>query len=275
MIKMAVLSDIHGNLPALKAALTQIATMDVTHIVVLGDLITHFSQYTHEVIELVRNTTHAVIRGNHEGYMIHHSDHPGDTTWEQYDQFSETLKAYRALSSDDMAYLKQLPRSLSWDFGDGFSVRAVHGSPFSEFDTIYPENQPLIAKSLQAIDETVLLCGHTHRAFHATVDAKTLVNPGSVGLCMERAGSAKYALIGWRDHEMHIEMMNAPYDYAAFKASCDWDNPWVRLCLKSMEDGVNYVLKFLHEAKKRYGVFPMPNASYYELFREWCATGVL
>jgi predicted phosphodiesterase len=81
--KIAVLSDIHGNLPALKAALAQIADMKADSIIIL-DLVTDFYQYTNEVISLVRDTTPYVLRGNREGYIIHKSEHPDDKTWENY-----------------------------------------------------------------------------------------------------------------------------------------------------------------------------------------------
>jgi predicted phosphodiesterase len=275
MIKIAVLSDIHGNLPALKAALSQIYNIGVSHIIILGDLITDFYQYTHETISLVRSTRAYVIRGNREGYMINQSKHPGDTTWEQYRQFSETLRTYRELTDEDMTYIKQLPHSVSLDFGDGFSLRGVHGSPFSEFDLIYPDKQSLITRSLDAISEKILLCGHTHKSFHARIDSKIIVNPGSVGLNFEQDESAEYTVITYSDHEILIEHMKAKYDYDAFKNSCDRENPWVHMYLKSMENGVNYIVRFIAEAKERWGLFPIPNTNYEELFNEWCESGVI
>jgi predicted phosphodiesterase len=275
VIKIAVLSDIHGNLPALEAVLSQINDIGISHIIVLGDLISDFYQYTHETICLVRNTTAYVIRGNREGYMIHRSDHPEDTTWEQYRQFSENLSTYRKLTDEDMTYIKQLPHTLSLDFGGGFSLRGVHGSPFSEFDLLYPDKQSLIIRSLDAITEKVLLCGHTHKAFHSRINSKIILNPGSVGLNFEQEESAEYAVITYCDHEVLIEHRKAKYDYAAFKNSCDQENPWVYLCLKSMEDGVNNNLRFIAEAKERWGVFPIPNVHYEALFKEWCDAEII
>jgi predicted phosphodiesterase len=275
MIRIAVLSDIHGNLPALKAALSQIDDMGISHIVILGDLISDFYQYTHETIQLVRSTTAYVIRGNREGYMIHRSEHPEDTTWEQYRQFSENLRTYRELTTEDITYFQQLPRGISLDFGDGFSLHGVHGSPFSEFDLLYPDKQSLITRSLDAIPEKVLLCGHTHKSFHARIGSKIIVNPGSVGLNFEQEEAAEYAVIQYTDNEIQIRQMKAKYDYASFKKSCDQDNPWVHLYLKSMEDGINYNVRFIEEAKNRWGVFPIANAHYEALYDEWCATGII
>jgi predicted phosphodiesterase len=275
LIKIAVLSDIHGNLPALDAALSQIDDMGISNIIILGDLISDFYQYTHETIRLVRSSTAYVIRGNREGYMIHRSEHPEDTTWEQYRHFSENLRTYRELTAEDMTYIKQLPHAVSLDFGDGFSLRGVHGSPFSEFDLLYPDKQSLISRSLDAISEKILLCGHTHKAFNARTGSKIIVNPGSIGYNFEQKDSAEYAVITYCDHEISIQHKMAKYDYAAFKKSCDQDNPWVRLNLKSMEDGINYNLRFITEAKKRWGVFPIPNEQFETLYQEWCAAGVV
>jgi putative phosphoesterase len=221
MIKIAILSDIHGNLPAFKAVLSQIEDMGISHVIILGDLITDFYQYTHEIIRLVRNTTAYVIRGNREGYMINRSNNPSDTTWERYRHFSENLRTFHALTDEDLDYLKQLPHALSLDFGDGFSLKAVHGSPFSEFDLIYPDKQSLIQRSLDAISEKVLLCGHTHTAFHTRIDSKILLNPGSIGINLGQDESAQYAVITYCDQDISIEHKKAKYDYHAFKQSCD------------------------------------------------------
>jgi predicted phosphodiesterase len=274
-LKIALLSDIHGNLPAFKATLSQIEGMGISHIIILGDLISDFYQYTHEIIHLVQNTTAYVIRGNREGYMIDRSNHPNDTTWEQYRHFSENLRTFQELTDEDIDYIKHLPHALSLDFGKGFSLKAVHGSPFSEFDLIYPDKESLIQRSLDAISENVLLCGHTHTAFHKKIDSKIILNPGSVGINFEQDESAQFAVITYLNQEIFIEHKKAKYDYHAFKKSCDQENPWVHLILKSMEDGTNHTIRFVEEAKNRWGIFPIPNEYYETLFDEWCKQGVL
>ena len=269
MIKVAVLSDIHGNLPALEAVLSDVNDLGINHIIILGDLITDFSQYTNEVLHLVRNTATNVIRGNREGYLINQANNPNDDTWKKHLQFSTLLKTYQRLSEEDFLYLKTLPRQVSFPCDEKYSLRAVHGSPFSELDTIYEDSIDLISRSLCAITENVLLCGHTHRPFICSVNKKTIINVGSVGLSFDQEQSAHYTVIQYDQTDIEINMRKAKYDFSAFMSSCDWDDPWVRLCLKSIEDGKNYCVRFLKEAGLLFGAGPILNDDYCQLFHAW------
>ena len=277
-MKIAVLSDIHGNLPALEAALSEINRIGVDQIIVLGDLITDFSQHTNEILHIVRNATQNVIRGNRESYLINQANNPSDDTWKKYKQFYAFLETFKKLSDADIAYLKALPQQMAFKYGENFCLRAVHGSPFSEFDAIYADSFDLIERSFGAIDENVLLCGHAHRPFVYSNGKKTIVNAGSVGLNFDKSQSADFAVIRYDGGDFDVDIRKAKYDYAAFKMSCDCDDPWVWLCLKSIESGKSgesYVLRFLDEAKRRYGVSPLPDDDYYELFNEWRKKGIV
>jgi putative phosphoesterase len=177
-MKIVVLSDIHGNLPALEAIINEIANTNIDHVIFLGDLITDFPQYTRKILQIVKTTSNHVVRGNREGYLINRADNP-DSTWEEYQQFSTILKTFRALSESDITYLKSLPQQISISLNNKVHLRAVHGSPFSELDCIFESSVELINRSLGGITENILLCGHTHRPFVYTNDGKTLINAGS------------------------------------------------------------------------------------------------
>lgn len=274
-MKIAVLSDIHGNMPALEAVLSEISHADMDHIIFLGDLITDFAQYTKEILKTVRCVSPYVIRGNREGYLIQKANNPDDDTWEKYRQFSTNRNTFRYLSGEDLSYIKALPQQMSFPIGRNVHLRAVHGSPFSESDAVYANDTEKIVRSLNKIDENILLCGHTHRPFVYSAGEKTLINAGSVGLNFKRQISAQYTVIHYTDGDIQIDMKKVKYDYAAFRESCDLDDPWVYLCLKSMEDGDNYNMRFLREAKKRCGAWTIPNDVYNDLFQEWCEKGIV
>jgi len=274
-MKIAICSDIHGNLPALEAVLSEVNDLGIDQIIILGDLITDFTQYTNDILNTVRATTRNVIRGNREGYLINQANNPSDDTWKKHQQFSTNLKTYQKLSEEDISYIKALPQQISFPCDEKFCLRAVHGSPFSEFDTIYADNIDLIDRSLSEITENILLCGHTHRPFVFSNAEKTIINVGSVGLNFDREQSAHYTVIQYDENDVKIDMRKAKYNYTAFKNSCDWDDPWVRLCLRSIEDGENYNMRFLEEAGWRFGVWPIPNDDYNTLFHEWCEKKII
>ena len=270
-MKIAVFSDIHGNLPALEAVIEEINNSDVDQIIVLGDLVTDFPQYTNDILDTIRSKTQNVIRGNREGYLIK----ANNELWKKHKQFSTILNTYQNLSKEDVLYLKALPRQISFTYDEKFSLRAVHGSPFSEFDTLYEEKTDLINHSLNDLSENILLCGHTHIPFVYSNNGKTLINVGSIGMNFGREQSAQYTIIQYEKDDIKIDMRKVKYNYADFKKSCDLDEPWTYLCLKSMEDGKDYNMIFLKEAERRFGVWPIPNDNYYALFQEWCEKGII
>ena len=119
------------------------------------------------------------------------------------------------------------------------------------------------------------MCGHTHRQILKHFGNKTILNPGSVGLNFIKENSAQYAIIEQKNDEIIYHMKKVPYDYEAFKRTCDTNNFWVRLCLRSMEDGNNYNMRFLDEAEKRYHTWLIPNDSFDELANEWIDKGIV
>ena len=213
--------------------------------------------------------TDFVIQGNREGYLLGQKNSEFGDSWHTYHQFSTNLKTYQALSDDDMEYIKKLPQQMSVPIDDNFSIRMVHGSPFSAFDTILEGKDELITRSLDFIHENILLCGHTHRTLMKRAHGKTLINPGSVGLNFDKDSSAQYAFIVYENGTIKVEMKKVSYDFQAFKNTCDLSDFWVLLCIKSIENGANYNLQFLEEAQAICGCFPIPNDVWDNLVKSW------
>ncbi|MCL2884206.1 MAG: metallophosphatase family protein [Oscillospiraceae bacterium] len=276
-MKIAVLSDIHGNNMALDAVIADIQQQNADHIFILGDMISDFAQATKEILHAVRRLSAYVIRGNREGYMLANADGAFGDEWRRFDQFSTNLQTYRQLDADDFAYLRALPKQMAFSF-ERFSVRTVHGSPFSESDAIMDGADDLIARSAAAIAEDILLCGHTHRPLIRRIGDKTVVNVGSVGLNFSQNRCAQYTVIEQNGNDIRLDMRNVPYDFHAFQKTCDTSSIWVRLCLKTMEaglkNGVDYNVAFLEAAHARCGIWPIPNAVWRQLAEEWIEKGI-
>jgi len=274
-MKLAVLSDIHGNEHALDAVLNDIARQKADKVLVLGDSITDFAQATRAVLNKVRQHADYVIRGNREGYMLKwHAGEYGDL-YRTHKQFSCHLKAYEMLTESDLAYIAALPKQISLVFDDAFSLRMVHGSPFSESDVIREEASELLARSAAATAESILLCGHTHKPMVKEINGKTIINVGSVGLNFDKSFSAQYTLITYESGLVHIDMRKVPYDFEAFKRTCDLSDTWVRVCLKCIEDGGSYGMRFLKEAADLCGTFPIPNDAWDAMADAWIEKGML
>jgi putative phosphoesterase len=269
-MKIAIISDIHGNKIALEAVLKDVEVEKADHIIILGDIITDFPQNTKEIIKVVKSVTDFVIKGNRE-ITINNNMEDGKSK----KQFLSTYLTYNELSSNELNYINSLPEQLSLIFNENFSLRCVHGSPFSAFEHIIENNDIENIKTLNKIDEKILLCGHTHKQWFNKLDNKIIINPGSVGINFSGNRSAQYVLLEDKNDNLDIKLKNIMYDFECFKSSCDLSIPWIRLCIRGIEDGKEYTLDFLEEAKIRYGVWPIPNELWDNLFEEWCKRGIL
>ena len=90
MTKLAVLSDIHGNLPALEAVMSDLSNFDVDHVIVAGDVI-HFGPFSRQAAELVIEKGWSVIRGNNELFLIDYQTSRAPEEWNDPIQFAPTI----------------------------------------------------------------------------------------------------------------------------------------------------------------------------------------
>lgn len=181
-MRLAVVSDIHGNLPALDAVLAEIADERVDLVVDLGDIVSG-PLWPAEAAARLRALAWPTIRGNHERQLLAPAAR-------------SAADAYAAarLGDDDLAWLAALPATL--DLGDG--VWCCHGTPASDLqyflETVTPDlgvngspgvrpaSAVEVAQRLGTVSAPLVLCGHTHMPRIAQCGATLVVNPGSVGL---------------------------------------------------------------------------------------------
>jgi len=269
VIKVAVLSDIHGNIIALDEVLKDIDKEKVDYVIVLGDSITDFPEGTNLVVNTLKTITNLSIKGNRE-IIINNGLEDGH----KYNQFISTFLTYKNLSEENKKYIQKLPEQITMTFNSNVSIRCVHGSPISAYEHIY-ENDPINIKILESIQEKILLCGHTHKQWYNKIYEKIILNPGYVGINFDGTKSSQYGLIIIQDNNINIELKNIEYNFNLLKKSCDFNIPWIRLIISGMEDGVLYTIKFLEEAKERYNVWPIPDNLWFELFEEWCRRKII
>jgi len=177
-MKIAVLSDIHGNLPALEAVLADAAARRADRIVNLGDIVSG-PLWPAETAARLMPLDLPTICGNHERQVLTHSpERMGES-----DRF-----AAAALGADQRAWLEGLPATmrLSPD------ISMVHGTPHDDLtylletvtaDGLRAATTDEIGARVAGADAPVILCGHSHvpRVVRRD-DGQLIVNPGSVGL---------------------------------------------------------------------------------------------
>lgn len=183
-MKIAIISDIHGNLEALKATLQDIKSRNVDKIFCLGDTIMK-GVHNEQCIKLVKDNCDIVLRGNCDRHFS--TEHTDLSKFPEYEQ--KRIKWMKdTISKENMQYLHNLPFSYEF-YMSGSLVRIFHAMP--KADNIVVLNVSSIQEKLEMFypsEKTisqniadVIIYGHIHHPYLDTLYNKTLINVGSVG----------------------------------------------------------------------------------------------
>jgi putative phosphoesterase len=197
-VPVAALYDVHGNLPALEAALAEVP--QDAEILVGGDVAA--GPYPSETLERLRSLGDRVhwIRGNADRELT-----PGEEGLAP----GEVIEWVRSrLSPEQLSFLHGLPERLELDVDGLGRVLFCHATPMNDVD-VFLERTPeaAIRPSFAPFEADVFVCGHTHMQFVREVDGRFLVNAGSVGMAYEDEQGAYWALLG-----PGIDLRHTPYD---------------------------------------------------------------
>jgi putative phosphoesterase len=186
-MKIAIISDIHGNLEALTAL-----TEPYDELWVLGDLV-NYGPDPGAVVDFVRSHASIVVRGNHDDAVGFNRDPRCSAPYRA--MAKETMDfTLSVLSADQRAYLASLPLFVNRTVDDTEFV-LCHAAPSDALYKYLPANSLEWEREMEGIDADLLLVGHTHTPFVQTVGASLVVNPGSLG--QPKTGSTKASYATW------------------------------------------------------------------------------
>lgn len=203
-MKIAIIADIHGNLPALQAvtALEHDADMWVC----AGDMVGYYLN-PDEVCSLVRSLGAFVVRGNHDEYVCRTAIPEKEISCEYRSEYCREV-----MTHENLQWLRMIPVQIGFVFGKvKFSVR--HASPWDETTYIYPDSYNHL-KRIELSDNEVLVLAHTHHPMLIKVGDGFVLNPGSVGQPRDGTPEASYAILDTLTGA--ISLRRAPYDTAAY-----------------------------------------------------------
>jgi predicted phosphodiesterase len=182
---IAILYDIHGNLPALEAVLADARAAGADRFILGGDYAL-FGPWPRETVDLLGELDADWLRGNGERWTAHPADAPQDEV------VQSAVRACRELLGDERCgQLAALPFDLARD-----RTRYVHASPVSDVRSFGPEHDDSEEEMLEGVIETRLVFGHSHLPFKRSSTAGIeLVNPGSVGMPFDGDPRAAYAIV--------------------------------------------------------------------------------
>jgi predicted phosphodiesterase len=247
-MRLAILADIHGNLPALEAVIEELERLQPDFVVLDGDLI-NAVPFSGPVIDRVRQQDWVVVRGNHEFYYLDYGTEraiPGSEDPERWGQLHWLIER---ITPEQGAYLAVLPDERTIYLPGTQALRVAHGVPGQNRVGFYPQqSDDKIVAAIKDVPQHTLISAHTHvqidRHVYRTPDLDAdllvdphvdghhgqpgceenqhwhVVNPGSVGLPLNGDPRAQFALLdsvpdtvepgGWRATHYRIDYDRRP-----------------------------------------------------------------
>ena len=223
MKRFALISDIHANLPALRAVLGDFHDRaNVDAIYHLGDL-TGYAPWPNEVVALIRERAIPGISGNYDSTVATDYKHCGCRADTPHDEELSHISfewTRSHVTPETKKYLGTLPFRLDIrPFGghvSGPTITLVHGN--QTLNTVYVTEDrsdaflEKMAKDLGSRPQDVICFGHTHKPWHRVVEGVQFVNAGSVGRPKDGDPRAGYVLLTTEGSELRVEFVRVAYD---------------------------------------------------------------
>lgn len=210
MDRIAVISDIHGNIPALEATLNDIRSRKIEHILCLGDLVGK-GPHSDQAVDICREVCAITIRGNWDDFILEETDNPV-LQWHQ-----------QRLGPERLAYLANLPYTIEFVMS-GRRVRLFHASQQGIYHRVHMHDVPAnhlamfsnTAFTGAAFEPDVVGYGDIHSTYLAAFEQRILFNVGSVGNPLDLTQAAYVILEGaYQSAEASsfaVQFVRVPYD---------------------------------------------------------------
>lgn len=246
-MRIALISDIHGNLLSLEAVLADIHFTAPDQIIFLGDLTTLGPQ-PKEVVQRLQDLACPCVMGNHDTYLF---DRAALIAYSNDDWFRETIDwTISQLSTADIAYIHRFLPLLEVPLDTHNKLLCFHGSPLSNTDMILsttPRSE--LKKMLGGHKATIMAGGHTHVQLLRQHNGMLVINVGSVGMPFKKTPFkhtplilpwAEYALVTCERGVLSVDLRRVPVDVATIRQMAlnstmpdrtdwvtNWKFPWV------------------------------------------------
>ena len=221
MTRIAVLSDVHGNLLALEAVRAELRREKPDAVLVAGDLVLNGPDPngTVDALRLLESEGAMIVSGNTD---IAVGDFDYGAAYPQYqDGIPDTIReaaewAHDELGDEQLDWLRRLPSERRMRANGDTLVLVVHASPGSQtrgFDQALDAN--VIYERVAATDARVICVGHTHMPEIRDLGWKVIVNAGSAGYVFDGDTTASWAMVTVADGVVDAEIRRTPFDVLA------------------------------------------------------------
>ena len=217
MTRIALITDVHANVPALDAALAEIERLGVDNIYCGGDLV-GYGPHPNEVCSTIEERAIPTIYGNYD-YAIARDLHDcGCAYVTQHDRAIGQLSVEWTLANTNQPakdFMRELPFDLRFELG-GKRVRLVHGSPRKVNEYLFEDKPARTFDRIAALaDCDVLVFGHTHKPWVHEYGGVLFVNCGAVGKPRDGDARGSFALLEDSGDGVSVTIERAAYDALA------------------------------------------------------------
>lgn len=226
-MRIAFISDIHGNMVALEAVLKDIKRRNVQQIICLGDVATIGLQ-PQEVIETLQDLKCPCIMGNHDLPLID-SYKAMELTLFADDLFHSLCWTLDHVTEKHLDFIRSFETTITIPDNSGRELLCYHGVPQNNYTGIFPAtSESELRPYLDGIHHQVFVGGHTHLQMNRNYNGKLLLNPGSVGHVFNSSHSpqkeprlqpwAEYGILAGTQKQISFEMKRIPFDVEKVKS---------------------------------------------------------
>ena len=255
-MRLAILADIHGNLPALETAFQEIEEDAVDGYIVAGDMVAGPNPV--EVLNRLRELGAWMIRGNNENYILRFASGEAPAWWYKARQWAFMYWNYCQIDKDTLKFIDDLPEQRTVHITGTDPIRVVHGSPRNISELIYPDKDMApLQIALRTASEPVLIFGHTHEPWEVRENGRLAINPGSVCGTFNGKTSGSYAILSWGNGYWEVELREVHYDVALTRKAFEdtgllrEGGAFAERWLYDIEMGVNTLPRFVKYAYRK------------------------
>jgi putative phosphoesterase len=229
-MKLALLSDIHGNQYALSKVVDEIRKENIDTLIIAGDTVGYYYGIK-DVLNLIANFKIYFTKGNHEMMLEQLRFNPiielGLTN-----KYGSSLRlALNSLSETEIDQLLNLehPKSITIE---NLDILISHGSPWDINQYLYPDSDKSIWDNFLHYEEDIFIVGHTHYQHTKKIGNKIIINPGSVGQNRLKVGLADWAIFD--TESLSVTNHSTPYPVEKLIDECMNIDPDVKLLTKQL-----------------------------------------
>jgi putative phosphoesterase len=217
MDRVAVITDIHANRPALEVALARIDDLGIEDVYCGGDLV-GYGPHPNEVCSLIEERALPTIYGNYDYAIARDLEDCGCAYRDPREREIGQLSVDWTLAHTDehaKRFMLELPFDLRFELG-GTPVRLVHGSPRKVNEYLFEDKPPQTFERIARLAEAdVLVFGHTHKPWVAERSGVLFVNCGSVGKPKDHDPRGSFAMLAAIDGKVDVTIERVEYDAMA------------------------------------------------------------